>query len=139
MHGWGRFRTQDGQDRVVYVGEFKEGDFQGWGTYTFSDGTKYVGEFSDDEFNGIGYYDFADGDFLIGRFKADEPWEVLEFNGDGELSGHYADGSFIELSSADVRTIKIFEGTYTGQLLNDLPHGWGSWSNSDGNHVHGTN
>jgi hypothetical protein len=137
MHGWGRYSDQDSQDSFVYVGEFKEGKFQGWGTYTYADGGKYVGEFSDDDFNGIGYHDFADGNFLIGHFKADTAWEGLEFASDGQLWGYYADGSFIEFSSADVRTIKLWEGTYTGQLLNGVPHGWGSWSHPDGDHVIG--
>ena len=40
-----------------YVGEYKDGERHGQGTYTWSDGSKYVGEYEDGEpWNGT-YYD----------------------------------------------------------------------------------
>ena len=39
-----------------YVGEHKDGKYQGQGTYTWKDGGKYVGDFKDGElWNGIFY------------------------------------------------------------------------------------
>jgi hypothetical protein len=46
---------------AVYVGEFRDGDANGQGTYTFASGAVYVGEFRDDQRNGQGTYTFADG------------------------------------------------------------------------------
>ena len=39
-----------------YVGEWKNGAFNGQGTYTFANGNKYVGEFKDGKSNGQGTY-----------------------------------------------------------------------------------
>ena len=44
-----------------YVGEFKDGKFNGQGTYTYYSGDKYVGEFKDGTFNGQGIEFNADG------------------------------------------------------------------------------
>jgi len=46
------------------VGEFKEGEKHGQGTYTWSDGRKYVGEYKDGEpWNGT--YDDKDGKIIF--------------------------------------------------------------------------
>ena len=55
-----------------YVGDFKDGEINGQGTFTFADGNKYVGEFKDDVFNGQGTYTFADGTVEEGIWKDDE-------------------------------------------------------------------
>ena len=34
-------------DGHKYVGEFKDGEFHGQGTYTYPNGSKYVGEYKD--------------------------------------------------------------------------------------------
>ena len=52
-----------------YVGEFKEDQFNGKGTYTYRNGDKYVGEFKDDQFNGKGTYTYRNGDKYVGEFK----------------------------------------------------------------------
>ena len=67
-----------------YVGEFKDGDFNGQGSYIFTSGTKYVGEFKDDQLNGQGVYTWSNGDKYVGEFKNDK------FNGQGTYTS--ADG-----------------------------------------------
>ena len=57
-----------------YVGEFKDGKYNGQGTYTFGissewAGAKYVGEFKDDNYNGQGTLTFASGNKYVGEFK----------------------------------------------------------------------
>ena len=43
---YGTFTFESGEfDGAKYVGEFKEGLFNGQGTYTFANGDKYVGEY----------------------------------------------------------------------------------------------
>ena len=36
----------------VYVGEYKNGNYNGQGAFTFSDGSKYAGEFRNGKLNG---------------------------------------------------------------------------------------
>jgi len=66
MNGQGTFTYADG---TKYVGEWKEGKYHGQGTYTNADGTKYIGEFKDGMFHGQGTYTNADGTKYIGEFK----------------------------------------------------------------------
>ena len=56
-----------------YVGEFKNNEMNGQGTYTFADGSKYVGEFKNGLRNGLGTYTTADGEVVDGI------WENGEF------------------------------------------------------------
>jgi hypothetical protein len=44
-----------------YVGEYKDGQRHGQGTYTWADGTKYVGAWRDNKQHGQGTYTWADG------------------------------------------------------------------------------
>jgi len=80
-----------------YVGEFKDGQYNGKATYywlvdnhtkgdidvsewkngkrngqvaiTYADGAKYVGEFKDDKYHGQGAYTYANGGKYVGEFK----------------------------------------------------------------------
>ena len=52
-----------------YVGEFKGGDFNGQGTYTWAKGEKYVGEYKDDKATGQGTFFWANGERYIGEFE----------------------------------------------------------------------
>ena len=101
-----------------YVGEWKNGERNGYFTATYTSGDKYVGEFKDGVFNGQGtYYHLADdswkGDKYVGEFKddkrngqgtyyflADGEWKSMKFIGewkDGTRKGqgieYNADGS----------------------------------------------
>jgi hypothetical protein len=49
--------------------EFKDGERNGQGTHTFSNGDKYVGEFKDGQQHGQGTYTYSNGDKYVGRFK----------------------------------------------------------------------
>ncbi len=49
----GEWTSPDGHN---YVGEFKNGNFHGYGTLIFPEGHKYVGEFKDGKFHGQGYF-----------------------------------------------------------------------------------
>ena len=63
-----------------YVGEWKDGKYNGQGTYTYADGEKYVGEWKDGKRNGQGTYTWADGEKYVGEFKDDKS------NGQGILT-----------------------------------------------------
>ena len=53
----------------VYVGEWKDDRRNGQGTYTFVSGNKYVSEFKDDKASGQGTLTFANGDKYVGELK----------------------------------------------------------------------
>ena len=53
----------------VYVGELKDGEAHGRGTYTFSSGDKYEGDWKDGKAHGRGTRTFSDGDKYEGDFK----------------------------------------------------------------------
>ena len=56
----------------IYVGEFRDDQFNGQGTYTFLDGDSYVGEWRNGEYHGQGAYIFADGTSNEGIFENGE-------------------------------------------------------------------
>jgi uncharacterized membrane protein YhaH (DUF805 family) len=55
-----------------YIGDYKNGQKNGIGIYTFANGERYEGEFKDDMFHGNGTYYFADGTKEEGVFEYDE-------------------------------------------------------------------
>ena len=68
-----------------YVGEFKNGDFDGQGTYTYSSsgqwaGNKYVGEWLNSQYNGQGTLTYPDGTIEEGRPKYWVGAHVYSFN-----------------------------------------------------------
>ena len=64
-NGQGTFTFADGK----YVGEFKNGELHGQGTLTYTDGSKYVGEWKDNKKHGQGTYTGTDGGNYVGGFK----------------------------------------------------------------------
>ena len=62
-----------------YVGEFKDGKFNGQGTVTFADGNKYVGEWKDNKQHGQGTYTFASGGVEAGVWEDGEYLGTEEF------------------------------------------------------------
>ncbi len=61
-HGKGSSKVyKDGSLSSTYVGEFKDGELHGQGTFTWAYGEKYVGEWKDDLQHGQGTFIFANG------------------------------------------------------------------------------
>ena len=58
-----------------YVGEFKNGIKDGYGTLTYSDGSTYIGEFKNDVRHGLGTFTnngkLTKGTVYVGEFKND--------------------------------------------------------------------
>ena len=65
-NGQGTLTTANGD---IYAGEWKDDRRNGQGTYTFVSGYKYVSEFKDDKANGQGTLTFANGDKYVGELK----------------------------------------------------------------------
>ena len=57
--GQGTYIWDDGGEK--YIGEFKNGQFNGYGTYTWTNGDKYSGEFKDNLRKGQGVIIWASG------------------------------------------------------------------------------
>ena len=57
------------QNKNSYTGEWKDGQHDGHGAYTFGSGNIYVGEFENNLFNGQGKYTFANENSYFGSFK----------------------------------------------------------------------
>ena len=80
----------DGQGTITdaygdrYIGEWKNGEFDGQGTKTYSYGDRYVGEWKNGKRNGQGTLFYIDGGKYVGE------WQKDEWHGQGSL--HYSDG-----------------------------------------------
>lgn len=54
-----------------YIGEWKNGNFDGQGTLTFANGGKYVGYFENGSLHGKGTIIFPNGDKYVGHLRFD--------------------------------------------------------------------
>ena len=68
----------------IYVGNFKNGERHGEGTYTFGDGSEYNGRWKNNKKDGYGALEYDDGSAYYGYFKNGNR------NGAGQLN--YANG-----------------------------------------------
>ena len=73
-------------------GEYKDGEFNGQGIFTWSDGRKYVGEYNDGKFNGQGTFTSFDGDKYVGEFKDGNFWNGTTYEIDGNIFGKWVNG-----------------------------------------------
>lgn len=55
-----------------YVGQWKDNEKSGQGTYTWPSGNKYVGQWHDDNRNGQGTFYYANGRVEAGLWKDDK-------------------------------------------------------------------
>jgi hypothetical protein len=100
----GTYTYPDGRK---YVGEWRDGHFNGRGTFTYPHGEKFIGEFRDNKINGQGTYTHPDGRKYVGE------WRDGDFHGQGTLT--YLDG-----------------GEYVGEFRDGKPNGQGTHRYSDG-------
>lgn len=69
FNGIGSWQSETG---VVYTGEFKEGMYEGQGTMTFVNGTSYTGGFKEGYMHGHGIMTFPDGRTHEGEWDASQ-------------------------------------------------------------------
>ena len=126
-NGQGTYTAANGNK---YVGEYKDDKRNGQGTYTFASGNKYVGEYKDGKYNGQGTYTAANGDKYVGEFKDDK------YNGQGTYTfangdkyvGEYKDG---KRNGQGTFTLAA-GGKYVGEYKDDKRFGNGIIYRSDG-------
>ena len=111
-NGQGAITYSDGG---MYVGEWENGKYHGHGTFTYPDRTrykweylhmyeqdqkipifcllnKYAGDWKDGEKHGQGTYYFSWGGKLVGEFKENKPWNVTEYDKDGNILERWVNG-----------------------------------------------
>ncbi|MEN6326298.1 MAG: hypothetical protein ABFD18_08840 [Syntrophomonas sp.] len=95
-------------DRSKYIGDKKNGMFDGQGTYSWDDGDNYTGKWQEDFIEGQGTYTWANGDEYEGE------WKDNQFTGQGTYT--WPSGS-----------------TYTGEWKDGVKEGRGTytWANGD--------
>ena len=79
-----------------FVGEYKDGVRNGQGTYTWTNGQKYVGEWKDEKENGQGTMSLSNGEKYVGEFKENEPWNISVYDKNGNLIEQVVNGERIE-------------------------------------------
>ena len=94
MHGQGTYLVGGDQ----YVGDFKDGNRHGRGTYTYASGAKYVGEYKDNKKHGQGTYVWR-GEKYVGEYK----------DGDMHGQGTYTLSVEINMSVTSKMTIDMGE------------------------------
>jgi len=57
---------------IKYEGEFKDGTYSGYGSYTFPNGEKYERECKDGKMHGSSRFLYSDGFVQIGEWKDEE-------------------------------------------------------------------
>ena len=65
---------------------------EGFGKYTYLDGDKYEGEWKNGEWDGKGTYTFPDGGKGIGEFRESKPWNITEYDKNGNIAKKYVNG-----------------------------------------------
>ena len=137
--GW--FTTGNEEKDYKYEGEIENGKPNGWGKFTYPSGSMHEGEYKEGKYHGQGTFTFAKGKKVVGEFKENKPWNVTEFDKDGNIIAKYAEGvELVEKKAKGVlftRKVKgewiWFEngiaddgGKYEGEIENGKPNGKGT-------------
>lgn len=126
--GWGRETRRTGK---IYEGKYINGLIQGKGILKSNNGTTYVGDFLDSKRHGKGMLDTHKLNYE-GDFKNDK------LSGKGritfKLEGHVYEGEFDNNEINGYGTFKWNNGdSYTGYMLNGKMHGKGTYRYNNGN------
>ena len=114
---------------VYYVGDFREGEFNGRGTIIYSDGQVFHGEFKNGLKNGYGACFFKNGTKYIGEVKDDLyiKGTYTYANGDKYV------GEWKENKQHGQGTLTFDDGSkYVGNYKDGKQHGQGTFTTADG-------
>ena len=75
-----------------YVGEWKYGKNHGRGVFLWANGESYSGDWKDGKYEGYGTYTLADGRKGVGEFRNDKPWNIMNYDSFGHVTGSWVDG-----------------------------------------------
>jgi hypothetical protein len=128
FNGQGTSIFEDGEQ---YVGEWKNGSRHGQGTYTHRNGEQYVGDFKDGQFNGQGTFTYPDGDKYVGEFKdgSRHGQGTSTFANGDKYVGEFRYGWYYGQGTyTDTSGIK-----YVGEWKNSKFNGQGVYTDASGN------
>ena len=108
MHGQGTYTTNE----YKYLGEYKEGKKHGQGTFTTSTGNKYVGEYKEGKMHGQGTATTVTGNKFVGEHK------------ENKMHGQ---GTFTWGKDSEWAGDK-----YVGEFKDGKRHGQGTYTYADG-------
>ena len=148
-HGFGRLTTT----KSVFLGEWRNNQFTGWGRETRRSGKVLEGRYIDGVVMGKGILKNNIGNYYIGDFynskkhgKGVLDTHKVHYEGefkndklcgkgriDFKTEGHYYEGEFSENEINGFGTFKWKNGdSYTGQMLNGKMHGNGTYRYNNG-------
>lgn len=86
----------------VYIGDYKNGKKNGWGSFYFADGDRYIGYFKDNMRHGSGTYYWNNGDMYEGEWKnGKRDGEGTLYVGSNEFKCVYEKGERIKKNQLD--------------------------------------
>ncbi len=136
MDGYGTTSLDNGS----YSGQFVNGKFHGWGTYTWNDGSIYEGNWDNGQRTGQGTLLWADGSKYAGYFDSSqrEGYGVMTW-----ADGTVYEGSWLDNEKSGYGVMRWANGnSYQGTWSNDERNGhgtlrWASGGSYDGDWVNG--
>jgi hypothetical protein len=109
---------------LMYVGEFQNDVFHGFGELRTSDMKHYCGQFVNGKMHGEGRYQFNENDYYLGSFENGliQGFGVIK----GMLGREVSEGEFVEGKKSGYGEM-VVDGfwSYKGEFLNDRMHGYG--------------
>ena len=90
---WERFGDKDTQPK--YQGQVKDGKPNGLGILTFTDGWKYVGEWKEGIYNGQGTRTYPWGNY-VGEWKEGKGWNGKTYDKNGIIKDKWVNGKEIK-------------------------------------------
>lgn len=148
-HGFGVLHTAD----CIRRGDFRNGQFSGWGREAKSDGDVIIGRFENGYLNGLGIYqnykgntytgDFIDsnrtglGELTTGRFIYNGQFRDNKLDGKGRIEwfneGNVYEGDFVQNEINGVGVFRWKNGDlYEGQFIRGQMNGKGRYIHSNG-------
>tara|TARA_B100001248_G_scaffold261822_1_gene254468 strand:- start:1589 stop:3064 length:1476 start_codon:yes stop_codon:yes gene_type:complete len=115
INGFGRY-TWDGIG--TYEGNWLDGKKHGKGTMVWNDGSKYEGGWALDKFNGNGTYYYNNGDIYIGEWKNGKKYGKGVFSW---KSGDVYEGNWVEGKRSGVGVMIMQNGEKWAVRVLDLP------------------
>ena len=93
---WEGVVSKDNINEGKYEGEIKNGIPNGQGTITSPDGEKYVGGWKNGKINGQGTITLPDEGKDVGEWKENKPWNITQYDKDGNIIGRFVNGKYIK-------------------------------------------
>ena len=131
-HGYGSISFPNGE---MYEGDWKFGKRNGQGTNIWKDGNKYIGRWSNDLRHGYGKEIFSTGNRYEGEYRNNK------FHGYGKyffITGETYSGEY-KFGKRNGKGTNIWpnRNKYSGEFLNEKRHGNGIFTYNDGRKVSG--